>query len=88
MQPILLIPNELIIAKVIPIYKKGDKSNFANYRPISILRACSKIFEKLAYNRIINFLSIIYCLIINMGLEKGDQQIQLSILLWKKIMKQ
>ena len=50
------IPNELKIAKVIPIYKKGDKGNFANYRPISILPAFSKIFEKLAYNRIINFL--------------------------------
>ena len=42
---------------VIPIYKKGDKSNFANYRPISILPAFSKIFEKLAYNRIINFVA-------------------------------
>ena len=51
-----IIPDNLKIAKVIPIYKRGDHSLFANYRPISILPAFSKIIEKLAYKRIILFL--------------------------------
>ena len=50
------IPDNLKIAKVVPIYKHGDKSLFSSYRPISILPAFSKILEKLAYKRIMHFL--------------------------------
>ena len=41
------------IAKVIPIHKSGDPTDFNNYRPISLLPAFSKLMEKLLYNRII-----------------------------------
>src|SRR5579863_8843669 len=44
-------------AKVIPIYKDGDKSNFTNYRPISVLNTFSKIFEKIINNRLNNYLA-------------------------------
>ena len=50
-----IFPSELKIAKVIPIYKKGSKDQFSNYRPVSVLSAFSKIFERLIYNRFINF---------------------------------
>ena len=33
-------------ARVIPIYKEGDRQNLGNYRPISILPTVSKVFEK------------------------------------------
>ena len=49
-------PNKLKIAKVIPIYKADDESSPENYRPISLLSICNRIFEKLIYNRLINFI--------------------------------
>ena len=48
-------PEALKIAKVIPIYKKDDKMNFGNYRPISILPAFSKFFEKCAHNQLYQY---------------------------------
>ena len=51
-----VVPNTLKIAKVIPIYKKGDKSSIENYRPISLLSVFDKILEKLVYGRLYNYL--------------------------------
>jgi Reverse transcriptase (RNA-dependent DNA polymerase) len=51
-----VVPNQLKIAKVIPIYKSGDKTKINNYRPISVLPFFSKIFEKLMYNRVTDYL--------------------------------
>jgi hypothetical protein len=39
-------PNCLKTAKIIPIFKKGDKTNLNNYRPIALLPVLSKVFEK------------------------------------------
>ena len=50
-----IFPDELKIAKVIPFYKADDPSHFTNYRPISLLSNFSKFFEKVMYNRMIEF---------------------------------
>ena len=50
------IPDLYKIAKIIPIYKSGDKFDVANYRPISLLPAFSKILEKLMSKRLLNFI--------------------------------
>ena len=50
-----IFPASLKIAKIIPIYKSGDKTDVSNYRPISILSPISKILEKFIHVRTINF---------------------------------
>ena len=51
-----VFPDELKIAKVIPLFKTGNRNLISNYRPISILPTLSKIFEKLVHKRMYNFL--------------------------------
>ena len=50
-----IFPDNLKIAKVIPVYKADDPSLLVNYRPISLLRIFSKLFEKVMYNRLTEF---------------------------------
>ena len=52
-----IFPNELKIARVIPLYKGGDSKYLVNYRPVSVLPVFSKIFERLMYDRIMEFLT-------------------------------
>ena len=42
-----IFPRELKLARVIPIFKSGDKQDVSNYRPISILTFFAKVFEKI-----------------------------------------
>ena len=42
-------------ANVLPIFKKGDGSDFGNYRPVSLLNICSKVCEKLVFKYLFNF---------------------------------
>ena len=46
------IPEQWLIAKTIPIHKKGPKQNIENYRPVANLCSTTKIFEKLILKRI------------------------------------
>ena len=50
------VPNELKLAKVIPLYKGEDIQLIENYRPISILLYFYKIFEKVIFRYVIEFL--------------------------------
>lgn len=51
-----IFPESLKIAKIIPVYKSNDPQLKTNYRPISLLPVFSKIFEKIAYNRLVFYL--------------------------------
>ena len=52
-----IVPDELKIAKVVPIYKAADNTILNNYRPISLLSAFSKVLEKIMFDKIMNFLN-------------------------------
>ena len=43
-------------SNIVPVYKRGDKQIIDNYRPISLLCICGKIFEKILFNSIYDFL--------------------------------
>ena len=47
-----IFPDTLKIAKIIPLFKKGDRTLLENYRPISILPAISKKIERIMFNQI------------------------------------
>ena len=43
-------------ADVLPLFKKDDPANIENYRPISLLSCVSKVFEKVVFKYMYNFL--------------------------------
>ena len=49
-------PTILKLSDVIPTFKKGDKSQCNNYRPISLISNLSKIIEKIVYQYIKDFI--------------------------------
>ena len=51
-----VFPDEMKIANVIPLFKSEDPQMLDNYRPVSVLCALSKVFEKIMYYRLLNYL--------------------------------
>jgi len=51
-----IFPTRLKYATIKPIFKNGDTTNVAYYRPISILPSFSKILEKIMFIRLMNHL--------------------------------
>ena len=51
-----IFPNRLKLAKVIPLYKKDDSKLLGNYRPISLLSSLSKVFEKIVFDQLYDYL--------------------------------
>ena len=51
-----IFPNELKLARVVPIFKSGDPSRIYNYRPISVLSFFSNIFERYMSNHVVEFM--------------------------------
>ena len=52
-----VFPSVLKTAKVVPVFKKDSKSDYSNYRPISLLSNVEKILEKLMHKRLYTFLN-------------------------------
>ena len=52
-----LVPEQMKVARVIPLFKSGTLSLFTNYRPVSVLPAFSKFLERIVYKRLDSFLN-------------------------------
>jgi hypothetical protein len=54
-----IFPDKLKLAIVSPIYKEQnlDIHNFSSYRPISLLPAISKVFERVVYIQVYNYMN-------------------------------
>ena len=51
-----IVPNQLKLAKVIPVHKASSINELKNYRPISLLSVFSKLIEKIMFNKVMTFL--------------------------------
>ena len=51
-----LFPESLKTANVTPVFKKDSRTDKTNYRPVSILPNLSKVYERLIYNQLSQFL--------------------------------
>ena len=65
-----VFPEKLKETEVRAIYKKGDTCQIMNYRPISILSALSKIFERIISEQINKFMAGISSPLLS-GLRQG-----------------
>ena len=52
-----IFPDDWKCSKVIPLFKKGKRTNLDNYRPISIIPIVSKVVERIAYDQVIVYLT-------------------------------
>ena len=50
------VPNNLKIARVIPLHIRGSLDDISNYRPISILPVISKILERAVHDQLLKYL--------------------------------
>lgn len=81
-----VVPDQMKIARVIPLFKSGIHSLVTNYRPISVLPVFSKFLERIVYNRLINFLNKYNILSRNQyGFRKNHSTAYALIQLYDKI---
>ena len=52
-----IYPNLWKTASVMPLFKKGEKSDVSNYRPISLISCVGKSFERIVYKHIYNHIT-------------------------------
>ena len=67
-KPLSLLMNQIIhtgefskqlkLAKVKPLFKKGNQSSFTNYRPNSLLPSISKIFERVMTSQLMEYFTL------------------------------
>ena len=80
--------SKLKIARVVPIFKSGDPSLLTNYRPISVISCFSKVFERIVYDYLFDFIctnNILYDY--QFGFRPGHSTQQAIITLINKIIK-
>ena len=51
-----ILPDSLKLANITPVHKKDETTDKENYRPVSVLPLFSKIFEKVIYDQLSQYL--------------------------------
>ena len=59
-QPFLtgVFPSEWKTRNIVPIHKNSDKQNIKNYYPVSLPLICGKVFERLIFNEMFNYVYV------------------------------
>jgi len=52
-----VLPSNWLIANVCPVFKKGNRTNVANFQPILLTSICSKTMEHVIYHSIMEHLN-------------------------------
>ena len=81
-------PSEMKLAKVLPIYKADNHQLIQNYRPISVLNFFSKVYKRVIYNNLLDFImenNILYDK--QFGFRKGHSTSHAIITLVNKVSK-
>ena len=75
-------PDQWKEANVTPVYKKNDKQLISNYRPISLLPILAKVFERIIFKNLYNYLiSNIFITKNQSGFRPGDSAVNQFIAL-------
>ena len=83
-----IYPNTWKSANVTPMHKKNDKQSIKNYRPISLLPICAKIFEKIVFDQLYSYFTSNGLITKNQsGFRSGDSAINQLIELVNEIQK-
>ena len=68
-----IFPDQWKAANVTPVHKKNDKQVVSNYRPISLLPILAKIFERIVFKNLYNYLTLNKLITKNQsGFQPGD----------------
>ena len=69
-------PSEWKKANIVPVHKRSDKQSLKDYRPISLLPIFGKIFERIIYSNIFEYLATKNLISENQsGFKPGDSSV-------------
>ncbi len=72
----ITIPNPWREANVYPLFKAGDQSQVSNYRPISLISTLGKVFKKVVFKHLYNYLHDHHLLTpLQSGFRPGDSTV-------------
>ena len=77
-----VFPDEIKLAKVIPVYKAGSSMELSNYRPISVLFFFQKSMKNFVYNSLISYFDNYNILYQNQFVFAKDILVTMLLLLW------
>ena len=52
-----IFPDDWKCARLIPLFKQGESFDLYQYQPISVISVVAKVFERIVYDQLYNFLS-------------------------------